>query len=290
MDADSDNYAVSSTISCESPGIEYTTTVLPLTDCDDTDATIHENCVIEILTTWYADADNDTYGDANTSKLAVNPPIGYVLDNTDCDDTDAAINPAVEEILCNGIDENCNGMDDDEDLIDPIAIGIDIEIELDATTGIATITGEDINYGSSDNCGISSMLASPNTFDSNNIGVNEVTLTVEDFNGNINTVNVNVTVKDKSLSVEENDILNISIYPNPFRTNIKVELPQAFIGNTIDFEIYDFIGRRISSFSKVNLNGYIILDEFENYSNASYYLKVTDIKSNKTVFKQLIKK
>ena len=36
LDSDGDNYAVSSVTQCDSPGIGYTTTVLPLSDCDDT--------------------------------------------------------------------------------------------------------------------------------------------------------------------------------------------------------------------------------------------------------------
>jgi hypothetical protein len=43
--------------------------------------------------TYYADADNDTYGDLNAPLTVCTPPAGYVLDNTDCDDTDGLINP-----------------------------------------------------------------------------------------------------------------------------------------------------------------------------------------------------
>lgn len=43
--------------------------------------------------TFYADLDGDTYGDASSSISACTPPANYVLDNTDCDDTDGLVNP-----------------------------------------------------------------------------------------------------------------------------------------------------------------------------------------------------
>ncbi len=43
--------------------------------------------------TFYADADGDTYGNAAVTISACSAPVGYVADNTDCDDNNAAINP-----------------------------------------------------------------------------------------------------------------------------------------------------------------------------------------------------
>jgi hypothetical protein len=60
--------------------------------------------------------------------------------------------------------------------------------------GSATITTANINNGSSDNCGIASMLLSKTNFDCSNLGANTVTLTVIDNNNNQSTCTSTVTV------------------------------------------------------------------------------------------------
>ena len=96
-------------------------------DCDDTDASINpgatevcdgvdNNCdgnVDEgVTTTYYLDSDGDGYGDLNTTTEACSEPSGYTSDSTDCDDSDAAINPAATEV-CDGVDNNCDGSVDE---------------------------------------------------------------------------------------------------------------------------------------------------------------------------------
>ncbi|OBX22179.1 MULTISPECIES: Lcl domain-containing protein [Bizionia] len=44
-------------------------------------------------TIFYEDADSDGYGDINSTYVAFSAPNGYVSNNTDCNDTDATINP-----------------------------------------------------------------------------------------------------------------------------------------------------------------------------------------------------
>ena len=66
-------------------------------------------------TTWYLDQDGDGYGDLATSTLSCSRPTGYVDDNTDCNDSDDAINPGEIEIWYDGVDQNCDGNDDDQD-------------------------------------------------------------------------------------------------------------------------------------------------------------------------------
>jgi len=93
-------------------------------DCDDNNANafpgntevcdgVDNNCDGNIdeglpLNTYYRDSDNDTYGDPNVTTSSCSAPAGYVLDNTDCDDSNAAINPGATEI-CDGVDNNCDG-------------------------------------------------------------------------------------------------------------------------------------------------------------------------------------
>lgn len=75
---------------------------------NDCDGMIDEG----VLNTYYRDFDGDTYGDNATTTQACSAPTGYVSDNSDCDDTDSAINPGATEI-CDGVDNDCDGMTDE---------------------------------------------------------------------------------------------------------------------------------------------------------------------------------
>jgi hypothetical protein len=91
-------------------------------DCDDTQGDINpgvpelcngtdDNCegtIDEGCRLYFRDVDEDTWGDPFDVKVATSPPTGYVPNGSDCDDTNAAINPDAPEV-CNLVDDNCDG-------------------------------------------------------------------------------------------------------------------------------------------------------------------------------------
>ena len=98
-------------------------------DCDDEDAHVHpgalevcngvdddcDGAVDEgLLVTLYLDADGDGQGDGAVSWQSCMAVSGWVLNDDDCDDGDAGINTTAEEI-CDGLDNDCDGLVDDED-------------------------------------------------------------------------------------------------------------------------------------------------------------------------------
>ena len=69
---------------------------------------------------WYADTDNDGFGQQEAFVLSCNRPEGFVEKAGDCNDNVASINPNMPEVCSideNGvpIDDNCDGFADEED-------------------------------------------------------------------------------------------------------------------------------------------------------------------------------
>ncbi len=132
-DADADGHgdATSTADACEAPS-GY---VADSTDCDDSDGAVNpdatelcdgvdDDCDGAIdeddaadASTWYADTDSDGFGDDASTTAACEAPSGFVADDTDCDDTDSAVNTAATE-LCNGEDDDCDGSIDEDDAAD----------------------------------------------------------------------------------------------------------------------------------------------------------------------------
>ncbi|MCL6583276.1 MAG: HYR domain-containing protein [bacterium] len=117
------------------------------------------------------------------------------------------------------------------DLIPPEARCKDITVQLDAS-GQVSITPSDVDDGSTDNCGIAEMKVSPDTFTCDNIGPNEVTLTVTDTSGNQSTCTATVTVNDTEAPVPPLPLPPIIVPNDPTECSAIVPWdPPAFTDN-----------------------------------------------------------
>lgn len=68
-------------------------------------------------TAFYADMDGDGFGDIDNCVFACSVPVGFVTDNTDCDDSNDTVYPNAPE-LCDGLDNDCDGMVEDSPVIE----------------------------------------------------------------------------------------------------------------------------------------------------------------------------
>jgi hypothetical protein len=99
-------------------------------DCDDGDPTVHamaeERCdgvdsdcdgVVDDNPSdgfWvYQDADADGWGDEARAELACGLFTGWSTEPGDCDDRDGEVHPDAEEICGDGVDNDCDGSDED---------------------------------------------------------------------------------------------------------------------------------------------------------------------------------
>ncbi|KAA3633076.1 MAG: HYR domain-containing protein [Bacteroidetes bacterium] len=98
----------------------------------------------------------------------------------------------------NGNSSTCNTTVHVDDQIDPEAGCMDITVYLDEN-GNVTITEDDVENGSTDNCGWTNALSViPSSFNCSNVGPNTVTVRVGDGNGNQDECTGIVTVVDNS--------------------------------------------------------------------------------------------
>lgn len=125
LDVDGDGWAgVEVVEACEAPAQASDL----LGDCDDSQVTVYptadevcdgldndcDGVVDPDAPIWYADADDDGFGDAAVWLAACEAPAGYVADDTDCDDDDSSAYPGAHETWYDGVDQDC-GEDSDFD-------------------------------------------------------------------------------------------------------------------------------------------------------------------------------
>ncbi len=145
---------------------------------------------------YFRDQDQDGYGNPNSWQSSSSTPAGYVSNNLDCNDQDATINPAATEICGNQIDENCNGVLN-EDITLPIARCKTTKPQLFLSAhGNLQIDPTIINDASTDNCSIMALETVPDTYTCADLGWKTLILRVRDQSGNMDTCHADVFVVD----------------------------------------------------------------------------------------------
>lgn len=109
-DADADSYTVESGDCADSNPLRYPGAVEVCNGLDDDcDGVVDDDA--EDGTIWFADADEDGYGDPANAQLVCDEPVGHVTNANDCDDGDGASSPAGVEVCADGVDNDCDGLD-----------------------------------------------------------------------------------------------------------------------------------------------------------------------------------
>jgi hypothetical protein len=96
-----------------------------------------------------------------------------------------------------------------DDVTVPVVLTQNPSVMLDVN-GSASITTEDIDNGSSDNCGIASLQLDKTDFNITNLGTNTVNLTVNDVNGNTASGSAIVTIVDHPPVITESQEFSLS--------------------------------------------------------------------------------
>ena len=116
---------------------------------NDCDGEIDEN----VGTSFWPDADGDTFGNANASPvIACTAPNGYVANGFDCNDANSAINPNANEV-CDFEDNDCDGEIDECDFGGTCCNGICTDLQSDPNNcGDCSLSCDDGNECTLDVC------------------------------------------------------------------------------------------------------------------------------------------
>ena len=170
-----------STVTVQMPNLN------PIAVCKDTTLFLDANGEAILSASDIDGGSNDPDGDPIT--LAVSQAL------FNCADTGVNAVTLIVNNIARGMSSTCTANVTVVDNMAPTAMCQDLVITLDST-GVANISAQDIDNGSSDNCGIASMSLSQTQFDTTNLGNTTVILSVTDVSGNVATCFANVHVDE----------------------------------------------------------------------------------------------
>ncbi|MEZ4796594.1 MAG: M14 family zinc carboxypeptidase [Flavobacteriaceae bacterium] len=125
------------------------------------------------------------------------------------------------------------------------------------------------------------------TFASTGVYNVELTSTNAECGDDITVIQVSVTVD--TLGIDDNELSEITVFPNPFKNTVTIDLPNTFNTDFMDVELFDLRGRKISTTTFISDGNSIKLDHLNTLSVGTYLLKIYDKTTSKQIVKKLIK-
>jgi len=276
------------------------------------------------ITTYYHDADKDGFGDINESLKLCETLDGYVTDSSDCNDSDAFIHPGATEI-CNGVDDNCNGVIDEDCTAGEVQIAIADKSVIEGNEGrefifVPVILSEKsekiirFNYTTHNNTAIagndyiaqSGTLVFPpsikkiivpiriigdETTEANetfNIILSDpVNATIADGTGIVTILNDDASTFNAAQGVVKTTP-TISLSPNPSNDILKITLT-GYSGNPV-IQLCSIDGRILHQQKLHILSAKSVQQQMNvaSYSNGTYLVTVVDEKGNRQTEKLVI--
>ncbi|MBT8270566.1 MAG: hypothetical protein KJO25_00840, partial [Bacteroidia bacterium] len=241
--------------------------------CDGIDNNCDGNIDEGVTNTYYADTDNDTFGDPGNTVQACSAPAGYVSDNSDCDDSNNAVYPGAPE-LCDGLDNDCNALVDDTLTFTTYYADTDNDGYGDAFNTVSTCDGAPAGYVlDGTDCDDTSNAVHPGATEILDNGIDE------DCNG----------FDESTLSSDDSTLNDLFITPNPFQERIRIYLPLQFNNSEFRIRLFDVNGRLVINEFHSSRNGKIEVQGLNKLEGAPYHFELKHLESNAIVQKKLIK-
>jgi PKD repeat protein len=163
---------------------------------DNIKPTVHtQNITVQLDANGSASITAAQINDGSTDNCSI-PSDGYSLSKTTFDCSNVGANTVTLTVTdANGNSESGTATVTVQDNINPVASCKSIDVYL-GMNGSVTITPQDVDNGSSDNCSVS-LSIDKSSFNTTNVGANNVILTATDPSGNHSSCTAVVTVKQR---------------------------------------------------------------------------------------------